>query len=93
MIAGSALFLAMLERFPIVVWGGGALLGWIAGGSVAGRSDRRAVLLAKPPPKQLDIACGIAGAIVVVLARPLSGKIESRPAGTARGSLAGVASL
>jgi YjbE family integral membrane protein len=31
-IAGSALFLAVLERFPIVVWGGGALLGWIAGG-------------------------------------------------------------
>ncbi len=31
-IAGSALFLAILERFPIVVWGGGALLGWIAGG-------------------------------------------------------------
>ena len=31
-IAGSALFLAMLERFPILIWGGGALLGWIAGG-------------------------------------------------------------
>jgi len=31
-IAGSALFLAILERFPWVVWGGGALLGWIAGG-------------------------------------------------------------
>jgi YjbE family integral membrane protein len=31
-IAGSALFLAILERFPWVVWGGGALLGWVAGG-------------------------------------------------------------
>ena len=30
-IAGSALFLALLNRFPWVVWGGGALLGWIAG--------------------------------------------------------------
>jgi YjbE family integral membrane protein len=30
-IAGSALFLAILERFPIVIWAGGALLGWIAG--------------------------------------------------------------
>src|ERR1700722_7254920 len=30
-IAGSALFLAVLERFPVVVWAGGALLGWIAG--------------------------------------------------------------
>jgi YjbE family integral membrane protein len=31
-IAGSALFLAILERFPWVVWAGGALLGSIAGG-------------------------------------------------------------
>lgn len=31
-IAGSALFLMILERFPWVVWAGGALLGWIAGG-------------------------------------------------------------
>ena len=31
-IAGSALFLALLDRFPWVVWAGGALLGWIAGG-------------------------------------------------------------
>src|ERR1700749_3567298 len=33
-IAGSALFLALLERFPIVIWLGGALLGWIAGGLI-----------------------------------------------------------
>jgi YjbE family integral membrane protein len=31
-IAGSALFLVILQRFPWVVWAGGALLGWIAGG-------------------------------------------------------------
>src|SRR6201989_2848657 len=31
-IAGSALFLAILERFPIVIWLGGALLGSLAGG-------------------------------------------------------------
>jgi YjbE family integral membrane protein len=30
-IAGSALFLALLDRFPWIVWAGGALLGWIAG--------------------------------------------------------------
>jgi YjbE family integral membrane protein len=30
-IAGSALIMAMLKRFPILVWGGVALLGWIAG--------------------------------------------------------------
>jgi YjbE family integral membrane protein len=31
-IAGSALILAILTRFPVLVWAGGALLGWIAGG-------------------------------------------------------------
>jgi YjbE family integral membrane protein len=30
-VAGSALVLALIERFPIVVWIGGAMLGWVAG--------------------------------------------------------------
>jgi YjbE family integral membrane protein len=34
-IAGSAAIMAILERFPILVWAGAALLGWIAGGLVA----------------------------------------------------------
>ena len=30
-VAGSAILMAVLERFPILVWAGGALLGWVAG--------------------------------------------------------------
>ncbi|CAN0482513.1 unnamed protein product, partial [Phaeothamnion confervicola] len=30
-IAGSAIIMAMLDRFPLLVWAGAALLGWIAG--------------------------------------------------------------
>jgi YjbE family integral membrane protein len=30
-VAGSAIILALLERFPIIVWAGGGLLGWVAG--------------------------------------------------------------
>ena len=30
-IAGSALLMALLNRFPILVWAGAALLGWVAG--------------------------------------------------------------
>jgi len=30
-IAGAALLMAVLDRFPILVWAGAALLGWIAG--------------------------------------------------------------
>src|SRR6266849_7181476 len=34
-VAGSAMIMAILDRFPILVWAGAALLGWIAGGLVA----------------------------------------------------------
>jgi len=30
-VAGSALLMALIERFPIIVWAGGAVLGWVAG--------------------------------------------------------------
>jgi YjbE family integral membrane protein len=34
-VAGSAILMALLERFRVLVWGGGALLGWVAGDIVA----------------------------------------------------------
>ncbi len=34
-MAGAAIVLKMLERFPIIVWAGAALLGWIAGEIIA----------------------------------------------------------
>jgi len=30
-VAGSAILMNLLDRFPILVWGGAALLGWVAG--------------------------------------------------------------
>ena len=30
-VAGSALVMALIQRFPIIVWAGGAVLGWVAG--------------------------------------------------------------
>jgi YjbE family integral membrane protein len=30
-VAGSAILMALLDRFPILVWAGAALLGWVAG--------------------------------------------------------------
>lgn len=35
-IAGAALIMALLDRFPILVWAGAALLGWIAGRMLVG---------------------------------------------------------
>ena len=34
-IAGAALIMAVLDRLPILVWAGAALLGWIAGEVIA----------------------------------------------------------
>lgn len=34
-MAGAALVIALLERFPVIVWAGAALLGWIAGQIIA----------------------------------------------------------
>jgi YjbE family integral membrane protein len=34
-VAGAALIMAALDRFPILVWGGSALLGWIVGEVIA----------------------------------------------------------
>ncbi len=34
-MAGAAMVMTLLDRFPIVVWAGGALLGWIAGEIIA----------------------------------------------------------
>jgi YjbE family integral membrane protein len=35
-IAGAALIMTLLERFPVLVWAGAALLGWIAGELLGG---------------------------------------------------------
>jgi YjbE family integral membrane protein len=37
-IAGSAILMSLLERFRVLVWGGGALLGWVAGDVMAADS-------------------------------------------------------
>ena len=67
-IAGSALFLAIIERFPIVIWGGGALLGWIAGGLLP-EDPMVAQYFSEATTEivDVDIVCGVAGAIFVVL--------------------------
>ncbi len=64
-IAGSALFLAIIERFPIVIWGGGALLGWIAGGLLPD-DPMVAQYLSEATADKVETLCGISGAILVV---------------------------
>lgn len=64
-IAGSAIILALLERFPVLVWGGAAILGWVAGGIFA--SDPIVLrLFGGFSADHVELAAQIAGAIVVV---------------------------
>jgi YjbE family integral membrane protein len=64
-IAGSAIILALLERFPILVWGGAAILGWVAGEIF---SSDPAVLSAFSgfPPERLALVAEVVGAVFVV---------------------------
>jgi YjbE family integral membrane protein len=38
-VTGSAIVLALIERFPIIVWLGGAMMGWVAGGLFVSDSE------------------------------------------------------
>jgi predicted tellurium resistance membrane protein TerC len=62
-VFGSQIILKLLDRFPIIVLLGGALLGWIAGGLIVG--DKLLVGLV-PQDKTIYYAACVAGAALVV---------------------------
>src|SRR5436190_23172575 len=64
-VAGSAILMALLERYRVLVWGGGALLGWIAGDVMV----NDVVLndwFSAPVLHQLHVWGGPVGGIIVV---------------------------
>jgi YjbE family integral membrane protein len=64
-IAGSAIILALLERFPILVWGGAAILGWVAGDIFA--SDPIVLhTFSQFAPQHVELVAQIIGAVLVV---------------------------
>jgi YjbE family integral membrane protein len=64
-VAGSAILMALLERFRVLVWGGGALLGWIAGDVMAADAALGG-WFSEPVLHQLHIWGGPIGGIIVV---------------------------
>ncbi len=68
---GSTLVLRLLERFPIVITLGGALLGWIAGSMMI--TDIAVVRAIGEPGTALHYGAGAAGAVLVVLIGKLLG--------------------
>jgi YjbE family integral membrane protein len=64
-IAGSAIILWLLERFPVLVWGGAGILGWVAGDIFAG--DTVVLnLFSSVNPETLELVAEIVGAVIVL---------------------------
>ena len=69
-VAGAALIMAVLEKFPILVWAGAALLGWIVGEVIATDPAILPHLVARfgeDGAYKVEIAAAVVGAILVLL--------------------------
>jgi YjbE family integral membrane protein len=64
-IAGSAMLMMLLERFPILVWAGAALLGWVAG-DIMIKDDLLLKWLSPSLIHDLHYWAAAAGALLVV---------------------------
>jgi YjbE family integral membrane protein len=64
-VAGSAILMALLERYRVLVWGGGALLGWVAG-DVMVTDPALNGWLSEPVLHQLHIWGGPVGGLIVL---------------------------
>ncbi len=65
-VAGSALLMALLDRFPILVWGGAGLLGWVAG-EIMIKDPVAANVLGDALAHSLHLWAAGAGAVFVLL--------------------------
>lgn len=78
-LLGSQLVIKLMDRFPIVVVAGGALLGWIAGGMlVSDVAVHDAVLAAFPLAKWVGPAVG--AILVVAVGKMLAARTQGRRA-------------
>ena len=69
-VAGAALIMSVLQRYPILVWAGAGLLGWIVGEVIATDPAVEAYLVPKLGPQGFHYATLVAalvGAILVLL--------------------------
>jgi YjbE family integral membrane protein len=69
LVAGAALIAALLDRFPILVWAGAALLGWIAGETIVtdpALSAHLATALGATLAQQLEFAGSVSGAVLAI---------------------------
>jgi YjbE family integral membrane protein len=77
-IAGSAIILWLLKRFPILVWGGAAILGWVAGDIFAG-DPIVAKFFSSVSEETLELTAQIIGAAIVVVSGLLWRRMHPSP--------------
>jgi YjbE family integral membrane protein len=68
-IAGAALIMVMLDRFPIFIWAGAALLGWVAGDVIATDPaifSHMSAALGETFARQVEFATAGTGALLVI---------------------------
>lgn len=79
-VLGSQLVIKLMDRFPIVVTGGGALLGWIAGGMIVTDVALKAMIAQSVP--YAEWIGPVSGALlVIVVGKWLAARTEARRAG------------
>jgi len=79
-IAGAALITALLERFPVLIWLGSALLGWVAGEAIVTDTAVATALadaFSGPTVRDLQWAASGAGAVLVVVIAALWRRVRS----------------
>ena len=64
-VFGATLIITVLERYPVLVWAGAALLGWVAGDLIVADPQVHNAMSAWPADS-IDSLAGVLGAIVVV---------------------------
>ncbi|WP_159731304.1 TerC family protein [Methylosinus sp. Ce-a6] len=75
-VFGAGLLMQALSRFPILVWAGAGLLGWISGELIAG--DLVWEKFGWTAPAHFELAASIAGAALVIVAGFVALKLEER---------------
>jgi len=78
-MVGATVFTRVLDRFPIVIWAGAGLLGWVAGGLIADDSGLQPWLGAFDPDR-LHLVCSIAATVLVLLVAQYLRHVQARRA-------------
>ncbi len=73
-VAGAALIGKLLDRVPILIWAGAALLGWVAGGAVISDTVVAGTiihLVGEQFARHIELAAAVGGAVLVIVAGAL----------------------